>query len=105
MPEDEGAEPFRHVFAVLTRDSVYVYDTYHVAPLSVMKGLHYAGLTDVAWTGDGRGLLVSSSDGYVSLIGFEEGELGEIIREDVDKAAAAAAPLPQVHTAPIVQPL
>ena len=67
-----------------------------------MKGLHYAGLTDAAWTGDGRGLLVTSSDGYVSLLGFVEGELGEVIRE-ATKAPATVAPT--VDTTPVIQPL
>lgn len=41
-------------------------------------GLHFAGLTDCQWTDDGRHLIVSSSDGYISILSFKEGELGEI---------------------------
>lgn len=82
---------YRCLFAVLTRDSVYIYDTYHAKPLAIMKGLHYAGLTDATWTGDGKKLLVSSSDGYVSLLTFEEGELGEIIVEEAAEVAAVQA--------------
>lgn len=72
-----------------------------------MKGLHYAGLTDATWTGDGKKLLVSSSDGYVSLLSFEEGELGEIIVEESLEVAmpvvkeVAAVP----STVPVVPPL
>jgi chromatin assembly factor 1 subunit B len=77
----------RSVFAVLTTRGVFVYDTHHDAPLVVCKGLHYAGLTDAAWTPDGRKLLVTSSDGYLSLLSFEDGELGDL----VDSAVAAIA--------------
>jgi chromatin assembly factor 1 subunit B len=68
--------PYRSIFAVLTLDSVLIYDTYHVHPLSVMQGLHYAGLTDCCWSQDGMNLLVCSSDGYITIVNFSEGELG-----------------------------
>ena len=40
--------------------------------------MHYASLTDMAWTADGKLLVVSSTDGYCSFIKFEEG-MGECI--------------------------
>jgi chromatin assembly factor 1 subunit B len=42
------------VFAVLTLSEVAVYDTAQQAPLIVAKNLHYAALTDAAWSADGR---------------------------------------------------
>ena len=70
--------PYRSVFAVLTLDSVILYDTYHLAPLAVARGLHYANLTDCAWTCDGRTLIITSRDGYISFLTFDKGELGEV---------------------------
>mmetsp|Transcript_21068 Transcript_21068/g.30101 ORF Transcript_21068/g.30101 Transcript_21068/m.30101 type:complete len:310 (+) Transcript_21068:169-1098(+) len=70
--------PYRSVFAVLTLDSVILYDTYHLAPLAVARGLHYANLTDCAWTCDGRTLIITSRDGYISFLTFDKGEMGEI---------------------------
>ena len=70
--------PHRSVFAVLTSDSVLVYDTYHPAPLAVASGLHCTGLTDAAWSDDGRTLFVTSTDGYVSVLSFADGELGRV---------------------------
>ena len=97
MPEGDK-DKHRCVFAVLTRSTVYVYDTHHKKPLFVSKGLHYAGLTDGTWSDDGQSLLVSSSDGYVTLINFEEGELGtqkkvegEVRRSDGCSEATAKA--------------
>lgn len=69
--------PYRTIFAVLTLDSVLLYDTYHARPLCVARGLHYAALNDAAWTSDGTTLIVVSTDGYVSVLTFEGGELGE----------------------------
>ena len=68
--------PYRTVVAVLTWDSVVIYDTYHDQPLALLTGLHYANLTDATWTANGHDLLVASSDGYLSLIRFAPGELG-----------------------------
>lgn len=70
--------PYRSLFAVLTYDSVIIYDTFHNHPLALARGLHYAGLTDAAWSSDGRTLFVTSSDGYISILSFMEGELGDV---------------------------
>ncbi len=70
--------PYRSIFAVLTVDSVLIYDTHHARPLCIARGLHYAGLTDCSWSSDGRNLVVCSTDGYVSILSFAEGELGEV---------------------------
>ncbi|EEC49447.1 predicted protein, partial [Phaeodactylum tricornutum CCAP 1055/1] len=68
--------PYRSIFAVLTWNTVLIYDTYHDTPLSVVKGLHYANLSDATWSDDGHVLIVSSTDGYVSVLQFALGELG-----------------------------
>ncbi|KAL3919409.1 MAG: hypothetical protein SGILL_003764, partial [Bacillariaceae sp.] len=70
--------PYRSIFAVLTLDSVLIYDTHHLHPLSVISGLHYAGLTDCCWSQDGKNLLVCSSDGYITIVNFSQGELGTV---------------------------
>jgi WD40 repeat protein len=74
----KGSLPYRSVFAVLTLDSVLIYDTYHDRPLSVVRGLHYTGLTDCCWSQNGRHLMVCSTDGYISIISFDKGELGQV---------------------------
>lgn len=82
---DEGrAEPsspvfkldYRVVYAVATQDSVIVYDTQHKAPLCIASNLHYATFTDLTWSPDGNTLLMTSTDGFCSVITFDEGELG-----------------------------
>ena len=55
-----------------------IYDTYHSHPLCIARGLHYAGLTDCAWSSDGKNLIVCSTDGYISILSFGEGEFGEV---------------------------
>jgi chromatin assembly factor 1 subunit B len=70
--------PYRSIFAVLTLDSILIYDTHHAAPLSVLQGLHYSGLTDCCWSSDGLNLMVCSSDGYISIVNFADGELGKV---------------------------
>jgi len=97
----------RSIFAILTRDTIYIHDTFHSEPLVVLKGLHYANLTDCCWSSDGRSLIVSSSDGYVSLVTFSEGELGIKIEggvkqvvEGLKETAVDSATLGDVMTAP-----
>uniref|UniRef100_H3H2J5 CAF1B/HIR1 beta-propeller domain-containing protein n=1 Tax=Phytophthora ramorum TaxID=164328 RepID=H3H2J5_PHYRM len=67
---------FRSVFAVITLDAVVIYDTQQAHPVCTIKGLHYADLTDASWTADGQTLSISSTDGYISFIQFEDGFFG-----------------------------
>ncbi|KAG7394956.1 Chromatin assembly factor 1 subunit B [Phytophthora boehmeriae] len=67
---------FRSVFAVITLDAVVLYDTQQAHPICTIKGLHYADLTDAAWTSDGKMLSISSTDGYISFIQFDDGFFG-----------------------------
>jgi chromatin assembly factor 1 subunit B len=55
-----------------------VYDTCQSKPLSIARGLHYANLADATWSADGLNLVVCSTDGYLSIISFAPGELGEV---------------------------
>ncbi|KAF4035218.1 WD domain G-beta repeat [Phytophthora infestans] len=66
----------RSVFAVITLDAVVIYDTQQTHPICTIKGLHYADLTDATWTADGQTLSISSTDGYISFIKFEDGFFG-----------------------------
>ncbi|GAA5999197.1 Cac2p [Rhodotorula paludigena] len=68
--------PYRMVYAVATLDSVYLYDTQQVGPLAMFGNLHYAPFTDLTWSPDGQTLVISSQDGYCSIVAFEPGELG-----------------------------
>ncbi|CAG0903820.1 unnamed protein product [Cyprideis torosa] len=66
------------VFAVATSDSVLLYDTQQLAPFGRIVDIHFTRLTDLAWSNDGRILMVSSTDGYCSFITFEKGEIGVV---------------------------
>ncbi|PXF47613.1 Chromatin assembly factor 1 subunit B [Gracilariopsis chorda] len=69
---------YRMILAVLCADRVLFYDTEcFQRPFASVKGLHIAEHTDLAWSDDGQTLAVSSSDGYVGLVCFAPGELGD----------------------------
>ncbi|XP_071715256.1 chromatin assembly factor 1 subunit FAS2-like [Rutidosis leptorrhynchoides] len=68
--------PYRLIFAVATLNSLYVYDTEGVEPIAVLAGLHYAAITDIAWSPTAKFLALSSQDGYCTLVEFENDELG-----------------------------
>lgn len=75
--------PYRMIFAIATKSSVYLYDTQQKVPFGLISNIHYTRLTDIAWSSDGRIMIVSSTDGFCSMITFDEGELGEVY-EDVN---------------------
>ena len=81
-PTPTVALPYRMVFAVATQHSVFIYDTQQISPISVISNIHYTRLTDVTWSSDGKILIVSSTDGYCSIIHFQKGELGEEYKKE-----------------------
>ena len=98
--ENEPRRPsYRSLFAVLTWDCVVIYDTVSTHPLAYVSGLHYANFTDGAWSANGHDLLVSSSDGYVSLIHFEPGELGTPLRASSSSLSSVSSFRQTVPTA------
>lgn len=68
---------YRMVYAVITQDSVIVYDTEQRQPLCIVSNLNYSSFTDITWSPDGNNLIATSTDGFCSVIMFEPGELGE----------------------------
>ncbi|XP_057769036.1 chromatin assembly factor 1 subunit FAS2 isoform X2 [Salvia miltiorrhiza] len=71
--------PYRLIFAVATLNSLYVYDTESIQPIVIVAGVHYAAITDIAWSPSGNYLVLSSQDGYCTLLEFENQELGSPI--------------------------
>ncbi|KAJ4776161.1 Chromatin assembly factor 1 subunit B [Rhynchospora pubera] len=69
--------PYRIIFAVATLNSLCIYDTESVAPIALFAGLHYAAITDIAWSMDAKYLALTSRDGYCTIIEFETDELGK----------------------------
>lgn len=90
-PSRAAGLPYRSIFAVLTHDTVLVYDTVQSQPLSIIRGLHYSNLSDATWSADGMHLVVCSTDGYISIVNFAEGELGQVYTPPVPVVAQVAA--------------
>ena len=68
--------PYRIIYAVLTMDAVFIYDTQQTYPIAMLRELHYADLTDCAWSPDGTCLFLSSLDGYCSILQLDTDDLG-----------------------------
>lgn len=81
--------PYRMIYAVATKNSVFFYDTQQPVPFAIVSNIHYTRLTDLTWSTDGNVLIVSSTDGFCSLLTFDENELGERY-EEMDAVLCAA---------------
>ncbi|KAH6891806.1 chromatin assembly complex protein [Coprinopsis sp. MPI-PUGE-AT-0042] len=64
--------PYRMLYAVVTMDTVAVYDTQQAGPVALLTKLHYDEFTDMTWSPDGQCLMLSSRDGYCTIIIFDE---------------------------------
>ncbi|XP_025419613.1 chromatin assembly factor 1 subunit B [Sipha flava] len=69
--------PYRMIYAIATNSSILLLDTQHAAPFAYIGDIHYTRLTDLSWSADGLLLIVSSSDGFCSIISFSKEELGK----------------------------
>eukprot|EP00963_Diacronema_lutheri_P008937 scaffold776_cov347-Pavlova_lutheri.AAC.135 len=86
--------PYRIVFAAATLDTILLYDTQQSSPLAMLSAMHYAPITDLAWSPDGRCLAFSSHDGYCSIVTFKSGELGEAMSpEDIPEQVLERIPM------------
>ncbi|KAI5956377.1 CAC2 [Candida jiufengensis] len=87
--------PYTLVFAIATIDSVIIYSTENkFAPLGQVSNLHYQGITDLVWDKDGSKLIISSIDGFCSIIKFDTGKFGTPIKaEHIVKEISQNIPL------------
>lgn len=49
-----------------------IYSTESITPIAVVGNVHYASINDLAWEVN-RKLVVCSSDGFCSVVSFEDG--------------------------------
>lgn len=105
VPTDQENQPhklpYRCILAVLQQDAILIYDTVQPQPLAILRGLHYANLTDAVWSSDGHSLVVSSTDGYASLVRFAVGELGQVYERPVPVKEVVASETMTVEETPI----
>ncbi|KAJ1586544.1 hypothetical protein NDA11_001992 [Ustilago hordei] len=89
--------PYRMVYAVATQDSVWIYDTQQTGPICCFSNMHYASFTDLTWSPDGQSLMMSSTDGYCSVVVFDYAELGIPYAFSAQPALKAPAPGVPAH--------
>ncbi|KAH8112858.1 WD40 repeat-like protein [Phellopilus nigrolimitatus] len=66
------ALPYRMLFAVATMDAITIHDTQQAGPVALLTKLHYDEFTDMAWSPDGQCLMLTSRDGYCTLVVFDQ---------------------------------
>ncbi|KAH7910902.1 WD40-repeat-containing domain protein [Hygrophoropsis aurantiaca] len=66
------ALPYRMLYAVLTKDTVAIYDSQQAGPVCMLTKLHYDEFTDMSWSPDGQSLILSARDGYCTIVIFDE---------------------------------
>ncbi|KAJ2495708.1 Chromatin assembly factor 1 subunit [Coemansia sp. RSA 2052] len=63
----------RMMLAVASQSSVAIYDTsMGGGAIGLMSGLHYAAITDLAWTYDGSHMVLTSIDGFASVVSVDQ---------------------------------
>jgi chromatin assembly factor 1 subunit B len=112
------ALPYRQLLAVASTNSVEIYDFERTHPLAHLSGLHCTSHTDLSWSCDGQALMISSTDGYCSVVMFEPHEIGvpideralpeslvnALVHAKLEKEHKRAAPEPTTAPAPTPAP-
>ncbi|KAI1716780.1 chromatin assembly factor 1 subunit B [Ditylenchus destructor] len=73
--------PYRLVYAVMTKDSVMVYDSQYSEPFYYIDNMHFNVLTSVSWSPDGKVLAISSMEGYISFVTVEHRVIGKVCKK------------------------
>uniref|UniRef100_A0AC34RL50 Uncharacterized protein n=1 Tax=Panagrolaimus sp. JU765 TaxID=591449 RepID=A0AC34RL50_9BILA len=68
--------PYRVIFAVMTNESVTLYDSQHQSPFMYLNNLHYDNLTSLSWTPDGKAMAISSLEGYNTFTSIQCSKIG-----------------------------
>ena len=76
--KDEKEGNIFYVFAVTTATSFYVMRSDRSRPIAFGTDIHCTSIVDAAWSSDAIRLILCSTDGYVTLVEFSEGELGGV---------------------------
>ncbi|KAF8503052.1 WD40 repeat-like protein [Hysterangium stoloniferum] len=66
------ALPYRMLFAIATMDTITIHDTQQAGPVCMFTKLHYDEFTDMAWSPDGQCLMLTSRDGFCTIIVLDE---------------------------------
>jgi chromatin assembly factor 1 subunit B len=68
---------YKYFFSIATKDSVFLYSTDDLHPIAFVSNLHFSTITDVRWDHDGSKIIVSSADGFCSVIFIDPSLLGD----------------------------
>jgi hypothetical protein len=85
FPSTSSVAPYRMLFALITKTSVFFYDQLSSKPFAYARRIHLLSLTDGCWSHDGRLFIASSEDGYLTFVTFTEQCLGGSCLPDSDK--------------------
>jgi hypothetical protein len=103
FPSTSSIAPYRMLFALITKTSLFFYDQLSLEPFAYARRIHLLSLTDGCWSHDGRLFIASSEDGYLTFVTFTDQCLGGGCLPDSDKILDAmmndaltppSAPLP-----------
>lgn len=97
FPSKSSTHPYRMLFALITKTSIFFYDHLSQEPFAYARRIHLLSLTDGSWSRDGHLFVVSSEDGYLTFVTFTDECLGgaalsnsdQILDELMNNALAA----------------
>lgn len=83
---DKSNKNFSTILATAGQDqTLAIWSTSQTKPLVVAADIVTNSVTDICWSPDGEKLFLSCQDGSITVVIFEQNELGEIVSADVNE--------------------
>ncbi|RLV95262.1 Chromatin assembly factor 1 subunit p60 [Spathaspora sp. JA1] len=95
---------YKMIFAIATQDSIVIYSTEEFKPLGYVSNLHYSTITDLRWDVQGSRLIICSTDGFCSVIKFDQGIFGNRYTEPVQPEVLIIPEVEMIEIAPSPTP-
>ena len=76
--DDGSVTTLFFVYVVTTVSSFYVMRSDRMRPIAFGTDIHCTAIVDASWSSDARVLALCSTDGYITLVRFDQGELGGV---------------------------
>lgn len=79
----KDSKDYTTILALAGQDrTLAIWSTALLKPLVVLHDITMRPITDLSWTPDGQTLFLSSLDGLITCVTFDENELGEVVSEN-----------------------
>ncbi|CAH2351643.1 protein Hir2p [[Candida] railenensis] len=81
--EKVSSHPYNIIATSGSDKTLVIWNTSNESPISILRDLSTEPITDLCWNSDGDTLLAVSLDGHITVVNFEQEELGSTVSSEI----------------------